>query len=247
MNVQVMQDSTKTRNASASASEIARSLGKDFASRAGEYDATDSFAAENFREIKAAGLLSIGVPAELGGGDASYRDLCEMLRETARHCSGTALALAMHTHPLAASVWRWRKGDKAPVEGLLKRVATEKLMLLSTGGNDWLSGSGTAEKTEGGYFFSGHKRFVSGAEAGDILMTMARDGDTVLHAERAPCLLDAHARHARQRLAGCRLGEGLRTRGNRRRAAAIGCLAPLLPSCLADRLAADLQRLSRCR
>lgn len=177
MNVH-LKDSTKIRNAT----EIARALGRDFAARAADYDATDSFAAENFREIREAGLLSIGVPAELGGGDASYRELCGMLRETARHCSGTALALAMHTHPLAAAVWRWRKGDKAPVEGLLKRVAAENLMLLSTGGNDWLGGSGTAEKTEGGYLFSGRKRFVSGCEAGDILMTMAREGNTVLHA-----------------------------------------------------------------
>lgn len=177
MNVH-LKDSTKIRNAT----EIAHALGRDFAARTADYDATDSFAAENFREIREAGLLSIGVPAELGGGDASYRELCGMLRETARHCSGTALALAMHTHPLAAAVWRWRKGDKAPVEGLLKRVAAENLMLLSTGGNDWLGGSGTAEKTEGGYLFSGRKRFVSGCEAGDILMTMAREGDTVLHA-----------------------------------------------------------------
>lgn len=180
MNIQVLQEGTKSETRSAPG--IALSLGQTFAARAGEYDATDTFAAENFRVIRAAGLLSVGVPAELGGGDASYRDLCEMLRETARHCGGTALALAMHTHPLAAAVWRWRKGDKAPVEGLLKRVAAEKLMLLSTGGNDWLSGSGTAEKAEGGYHFSGRKRFVSGAEAGDILMTMACDGDTVLHA-----------------------------------------------------------------
>lgn len=179
MNVQILQDS---KYETPSAAGIARSLGKAFATRANDYDATDTFAAENFREIKSAGLLSIGIPAELGGGDASYRELCEMLRETARHCSGTALALAMHTHPIAAAIWRWRKGDKAPVEGLLKRVAGEKLMLLSTGGNDWLSGSGTAEKAEGGYYFSGRKRFVSGAEAGDILMTMGCDGDTVLHA-----------------------------------------------------------------
>lgn len=180
MNVQILQEGMKSETRTAA--EIARSLGKGFAARASDYDATDTFAAENFREIKSAGLLSAGIPAELGGGDASYRELCDMLRETARHCSGTALALAMHTHPIAAAVWRWRKGDKAPVEGLLKRVAAEKLMLLSTGGNDWLSGSGTAEKAEGGYHFSGRKRFVSGAEAGDILMTMACDGDTVLHA-----------------------------------------------------------------
>ncbi|WP_370151584.1 acyl-CoA dehydrogenase family protein [Ferrovibrio sp.] len=162
-------------------SELVQTLGIGFAHRAADYDSRDRFAAENFAEMKVAGLLAAGVPAELGGGGASYVEVADMLRSLGRHCGGTALALAMHTHPLMAAVWRWQT-EKAPVDGLLKRVAAEDLMLLSTGGNDWLNGSGTAEKTEGGYLFSGRKRFVSGCEAGDLLMTMALDGDTVLHA-----------------------------------------------------------------
>lgn len=160
---------------------LIQGLAKNLAARAEEYDKTDRFAAENFAELKAARLLSIGVPAELDGGGASYLDLAELLRELAKHCSGTALALAMHTHPLAMTVWRWRN-DKAPVEPLLKRVAAEELMFLSTGGNDWLNGSGVAEPVEGGYRIAAHKRFVSGCQAGDLLMTMARCGDEVLHA-----------------------------------------------------------------
>ncbi|WP_341702340.1 acyl-CoA dehydrogenase family protein [Ferrovibrio sp.] len=162
-------------------SELVQTLGIGFAHRAADYDSRDRFAAENFAEMKVAGLLAAGVPAELGGGGASYVEVADMLRSLGRHCGGTALALAMHTHPLMAAVWRWQT-EKAPVDGLLKRVAAEDLMLLSTGGNDWLNGSGTAEKAEGGYLFSGRKRFVSGCEAGDLLMTMALDGDTVLHA-----------------------------------------------------------------
>ena len=162
--------------------ELARTLGTNFSGRAAAFDANDTFAAENFAEIKKAGLLSAGVPSELGGGGAAYGDLAEMLRLVARHCGGTALALAMHTHPLAMTVWRWHNDKNAPVEPLLKRIAAENLMLLSTGGNDWLEGSGTAEPVEGGYRFSGRKSFVSGCMAGDLLMTMARHGDQVLHA-----------------------------------------------------------------
>lgn len=176
-----MTEQIRKSAASQNLGALLHTLGKDFASRAADHDANDSFAAQNFAEIKASGLLSLGVPAELGGGDASYRDLANILRELAHHCSGTALALAMHTHPLAMTVWRWRN-DKAPVDALLKRVAQENLMFLSTGGNDWLNGSGVAEPVEGGYRFSGHKRFVSGCQAGDLLMTMARCGDQVLHA-----------------------------------------------------------------
>ncbi|MEL3892797.1 acyl-CoA dehydrogenase family protein [Ferrovibrio sp. MS7] len=156
-------------------------LGRDFARRAADLDAGDRFAADNFAALKAARVLSAGVPLELGGGGASYRDLADCLRELGRHCSGTALALAMHMHPMAAAVWRWQH-EKAPVDGLLKRIASEQLMLLSTGGNDWLNGSGEAKAVEGGFRISGRKRFVSGAEAGDLLMTMAVTGDTVLHA-----------------------------------------------------------------
>jgi alkylation response protein AidB-like acyl-CoA dehydrogenase len=161
--------------------ERTRILGVAFAGRAAELDASDSFAGENFAELKAAGLLAAGIPAELGGGDAALPEVADMLRDLGRQCSGTALALAMHTHPVMAAVWRWRH-EKAPVDGLLKRVANENLMLLSTGGNDWLNGSGVAARAEGGYLFSGRKRFVSGVEAGNLLMTMAVEGDTVLHA-----------------------------------------------------------------
>ena len=91
--------------------------------RTGRFDATPvtRYVAENFAELKARGVLAAGVPAELGGGGASYPELCEMLRVLARYCGSTALTLSMHTHPLAALVWRWRR-DPAPVERFLRRV-----------------------------------------------------------------------------------------------------------------------------
>src|SRR5688500_1300271 len=150
---------------------VVRELGAGFSGRAAAHDAEDRFVAENYVELKAARVFSAGVPAELGGGGASHPELCAMLRELAHACSSTALALSMHTHLLATTVWRWKQGQ--PAEGLLRRVAAEQLVLVSTGASDWLESSGTAAKAEGGFRVMGRKIFGSGSPAGNILVTSA--------------------------------------------------------------------------
>ena len=156
-----------------------------FSARTAAADEGDCFVAENYADLKAAGLISAGVPEELGGLGVSHAELCEMLRVLAHSCGSTGLAFAMHTHQVAINAWRWRH-QKAPVDGLLKRVAAENLILLSSGGSDWLKGAGTAMKVDGGYRINARKMFCSGAPVGDILMTSAVYGDpeagaTVLH------------------------------------------------------------------
>jgi acyl-CoA dehydrogenase len=91
----------------------------------------------------------------------------------------------MHTHLVAVAAWRWRH-QNAPTDGLLKRVAAENLVLISSGGSDWLKSAGRAEKVEGGFRIDARKVFSSGCVAGDILMTSAvyedpDAGPTVLH------------------------------------------------------------------
>ncbi len=152
---------------------IAKGLSDRIAAGAVRADAEDRFVAENYALLKEAGLVEAGVPQELGGGGADARALAGMLRVLGRACGSTALAFSMHTHQVAIPAWRWRHQKIAAVEPLLKRVASERIILLSSGGSDWIAGSGTAEKVEGGYRISGRKVFTSGAAAGDVLMTGA--------------------------------------------------------------------------
>ncbi|MBI2256147.1 MAG: acyl-CoA/acyl-ACP dehydrogenase [Proteobacteria bacterium] len=164
----------------------AHALGPAFAARVIAADETDAFVAENFAALKEAGLIEAGVPTDFGGGGASIAELCSMLREIAHHCSSTALAFAMHTHQVAIPAWRWQRQQAAPVVPLLKRVAAERLVLLSSGGSDWIAGSGEAQKVEGGYRITARKVFTSAAPIGDLLMTgavweAAPDGPSVLH------------------------------------------------------------------
>jgi acyl-CoA dehydrogenase len=166
-------------------SSVIQEVGPQCASRTAAHDSDDSFVAESFAALKERGLFAAGVPAELGGGGATHPELCEIVRQLAHHCSSTALAFAMHTHLVATLAYVWRSGNPGP-ETMLRRVAAEKLTLISTGASDWLSGSGKLEKVEGGYRLTGKKIFGSGVPAGDVLMTTGVfddpvNGPTVFH------------------------------------------------------------------
>lgn len=162
-----------------------RELGPDIASRAAAHDNDDSFVAENFALLRDRGFFAAGVPAELGGGGQRVDVLCDALRELAHACGSTALAASMHTHLVALQAHLWRGGN-TKVEPMLRRVAAERLVLVSTGGSDWLPGSGTLTKTETGFRMSGRKINGSGGAAGNILMTTGvyddpAAGPTVIH------------------------------------------------------------------
>ena len=153
--------------------DTARELGPIFAKRANEAPSEDAFVADNFALLKSSGLVEAGVPKDLGGGGAGIDELATMLRTLAYHCGSTALAFSMHTHQVAIPAWRFTSAKVAAMEPLLKRIAAERIFLLSSGGSDWISGSGKAEKVEGGYKITARKVFSSGAPAGNLLMTGA--------------------------------------------------------------------------
>ena len=150
-----------------------------------DHDRDDSFVEEGFAELKAAGFFKALVPEELGGGGASVGEICDALRIIGAACGSTALAASMHSHAVAVAAWRWRH-QKAPTEGLLKRVAVEDLIVVSSGGSDWLQSAGTLTRVEDGYRLTARKAFASGSPAGDLMVTSAvnddpDEGPTVLH------------------------------------------------------------------
>jgi alkylation response protein AidB-like acyl-CoA dehydrogenase len=113
----------------------------------------------------------MAVPVELGGMGATTRQVTWAQAELARHCPSTALASSMHMHITLFAAWRYRR-EMPGAEGLLKRIVDERLVLVSTGGNDFTRPSGTASKVDGGYKVSGRKVFASQAPVGDALSTL---------------------------------------------------------------------------
>jgi alkylation response protein AidB-like acyl-CoA dehydrogenase len=163
---------------------LAQIIGPRFAADAAERDAADAFVAEHYDLLKEHKVLSALVPAELGGSEVSHGAMCAFLRQLAHFSPSTALALSMHQHLVAASVYNHRHGR--PGRKLLERVAASEAVLVSTGANDWLASNGTAERIDGGFRISARKPFGSGSPRGDMVVTSApyedpTEGWQVLH------------------------------------------------------------------
>jgi len=162
----------------------ANRLGPVFGERAARYDETGSFVTENYADLAKHDFFSAAIPAELGGGSADFETLCNVIRELGNHCGSTALAFAMHTHPVAVNVFKHLRGDRSARE-TLKWLASGQLIVANTGANDWLESSGTAEPVEGGYRVTARKHFVSGSPGANVLMTSATheidEGRTIVH------------------------------------------------------------------
>ena len=155
---------------------LAAELGEQFAPRAAEHDRKNTFVAENFEILREAGYTRLAVPEELGGMGASMRQVCYSQEELARYCGSTALAVNMHLYLTLTNVYRWRQGA-APAEALLRRVASDGLLLMTSGGSDGIWPSATAVKEDGGYRVRGRKAFCSQAPLADVLTTMAAYDD----------------------------------------------------------------------
>jgi alkylation response protein AidB-like acyl-CoA dehydrogenase len=149
----------------------AATFGPTLREHAARHDHDGTWVSESFDALKAGGMLTLGVPAELGGMGASIREIALVDRELARHCGSTALALSMHHHVTAFTAWRYRRGLPG-AEATLTRVAGGETVLVSTGGGDFTNPRGKAVKVDGGYRVSGRKQFASQSPVGSVMSTM---------------------------------------------------------------------------
>ncbi len=163
---------------------LAADLGETLAADAAKHDADNEFVIGNYALLREHGFFKMMIPSDLGGGGAEYAEVAAVIREFARHCGSTALAFAMHTHPVAANVFKHLRGDEKAT-ATLRKIADNDLIIAGTGANDWLASSGTVTAVEGGFEVSGRKHFVSGGPGAQVFVTSAHyandDGAEVLH------------------------------------------------------------------
>jgi alkylation response protein AidB-like acyl-CoA dehydrogenase len=104
------------------------------------------------------------VPQELGGPGMTLAEVCREQRRLAYHAAPTALAMNMHLYWVGLAADLWRSGDKS-LEWMLKGALNGEVFAAGHAepGNDLpaLLSTTKAERTEGGYRFTGRKSFGS--------------------------------------------------------------------------------------
>lgn len=167
--------------------EAARRLTPRFAARAAQHDRDGSFPAEDFRDLREAGLFGLMVPRALGGLGASFAEYTAVATELARGNGATALVFNMHasvTGALGAVTEELAEALGVSDEAL---AARDRLLTAAAQGAWYgvaMSERGTGarlsqlstvyEPTDGGWHLKGSKTFCSGAGHADGYLVAAR-------------------------------------------------------------------------
>lgn len=152
--------------------KLATEVAEAAAAHAERHDAEGSFVEEGVAAARDSGYLAGPVPSELGGAGALTADFARSQRIIAAACGSTALACSMHLHVALAAAWRWRRGDTV-VEPMLRKILDDKMIVASTGGNDWTKPSTIATPVDGGWRVSGRKTFASISPMANVAATFA--------------------------------------------------------------------------
>ena len=155
---------------------LAGELADDFATRAAEHDANNTFPFENIERMKQTGYSALVLPKEYSGLDANLVDFCLCQERLAQGCGATALAINMHLFGLGSMVER---GDlvRPEAQQFAQAIGQDRLIVgggitePETGGN-WGLFFTRAVKEGDSYLLNGRKAFTSLAPVIDLFMVM---------------------------------------------------------------------------
>lgn len=165
----------------------ARRLVPRMAARAGRHDGDGSFPADDFADLRAAGLFGLMVPAHLGGVGATFAEYTAAAMELARGNGASALVFNMHasvTGALGAVTEEMAEALGLPAESLAARDrflsdaadgSWYAVAMSERGVGSRLSQLSTVyEPVDGGFRIKGAKAFCSGAGHADGYLVAAR-------------------------------------------------------------------------
>lgn len=170
--------------------EMIRQMCKDFAEKSikpklMEWDESQHFPVELFKEMGQLGLMGILVPEEYGGSGLGYYEYADAIVEIARVCGSIGLSMAAHNSLCTGHILQFGNHEQK-TKWLPKLASGEWIgawgLTEANTGSDAMRMKVTAKK-EGEYWvLNGAKNWITHGITGNVAVVLARTGE----------LLDSH-------------------------------------------------------
>jgi len=151
--------------------------------RAREYDEKEIFPRDICEKAFAAGLMNLGVPAELGGPGLGVLDSSLILEELNYGCSGIANSVGANelgTLPIAMAANEHQQ--RAYLAPMLEKLTFCAFAITEPGAGSDVAALSTTYRREGDSFIvNGSKHFISNGSVADWLVTFATHDKRLKH------------------------------------------------------------------
>src|SRR6201995_2636764 len=145
-----------------------------------DWDETQKFPVEVFKEMGKLGLMGVVVPEEYGGSGLSYTEYVAVIQEIAKVCGSIGLSLAAHNSLCTGHILAF--GNEEQKKKYLPQLATGQALgawglTEANTGSDAGNMRCTAVKDGNEWVLNGTKNWITHGISGNIVVVIARTGE----------------------------------------------------------------------
>ena len=145
-----------------------------------EWDETQEFPVEVFKEMGKLGFMGVLVPEEYGGAGLTYFEYISVIQEVAKVCGSVGLSLAAHNSLCTGHIMTF--GNEEQKQKYLPKLATAEYigawgLTEPNTGSDAGNMKCTAVRDGDHWIINGTKNWITHGISGDVAVVMTRTGD----------------------------------------------------------------------
>jgi alkylation response protein AidB-like acyl-CoA dehydrogenase len=145
-----------------------------------EWDETQQFPLEVFKEMGKLGLMGVLVPHEYGGAGLGYQEYVHIIVEISKVCGSVGLSLAAHNSLCTGHILAFANEEQK--KKYLPKLATAEWigawgLTEANTGSDAGNMKTTAVKDGGDWIINGTKNWITHGRSGDIAVVVCRTGE----------------------------------------------------------------------
>jgi len=153
---------------------------KNIRPRVMEWDESQTFPVELFKEMGGLGLMGVLVPQEYGGAGMSYFEYITVISEVAKVCGSIGLSVAAHNSLCTGHILAF--GNEEQKQKYLPKLATAEWigawgLTEANTGSDAGNMRCTATRDGDGWLLNGTKNWITHGKSGNVAVVLARTGE----------------------------------------------------------------------